>query len=49
MSSIDANERNLTVPPLSETKRKVSIQEPRLSADNLGFDLHTRRKISQVE
>lgn len=40
------------VPQIIEPKRKVSIQteptESRLSYDSLGYDLHPRRKISQV-
>ncbi len=50
MGSIDPGERSITSQPISETKRKVSIQtdpvEPRLNHDSLGYDL--RRKISQV-
>lgn len=50
MGSIDPT---VSVQPIFETKRKVSIQtepaESRLSYDSLGYDLHTtRRKISQV-
>lgn len=52
MGSADPGEA-VTVQPTSETKRKVSIQsdpvaESRLGYDNLGYDLHPRRKISQV-
>lgn len=57
MSLIDPNERNVTeqVQPItdtkrkvSDTKRKVSIQEFGLNGDSVGYDLHSRRKISQV-
>lgn len=53
MGSADPGEA-VTVQPTSETKRKVSIQsdpvaESRIGYDNLGYDLHPRRKISQVE
>lgn len=52
MGSADPGEA-VTVQPTTETKRKVSIQsdpvaESRLGYDNLGYDLHPRRKISQV-
>ncbi|KAJ6649754.1 Sodium/hydrogen exchanger 9B2 [Pseudolycoriella hygida] len=51
MGSADPGEA-VTVQPTSESKRKVSIQsdpvaEARLGYDNLGYDLHPRRKISQ--
>lgn len=53
MGSADPGEAVTVVQPTSETKRKVSIQsdpvaESRLGYDNLGYDLHPRRKISQV-
>lgn len=52
MNSNDPGEQVVIVQPSSETKRKVSIQteptEPRLNYDSLGYDLHSRRKISQV-
>lgn len=52
MDSIDPGDQIIIVQPISETKRKVSIQaeptESRLSYDSLGYDLHPRRKISQV-
>lgn len=52
MGSADPGEA-VTVQPSAELKRKVSIQsdpvaESRLGYDNLGYDLHPRRKISQV-
>lgn len=55
MGSGDAGEAAVTVQPTTDTKqRKVSIQsdpvsESRLSYDNYGYDLHPRRKISQVK
>lgn len=53
MGSADPGEA-VTVQPTTDTKRKVSIQsdpvaESRLGYDNLGYDLHPRRKISQVK
>lgn len=53
MGSGDPGESPVTVQPTSETKRKVSIQsdpvsEARLGYDNFAYDLHPRRKISQV-
>lgn len=52
MGSIEPNDWTITVQPTSETRRKVSIQtepvESRLNPDGLGYDLYSRRKISQV-
>lgn len=51
-NSNDTVEQVVILQPISETKRKVSIQteptESRLNYDSLGYDLHSRRKISQV-
>lgn len=43
----------ITIQPVGESKRKVSmasdpVSESRLGHDNLGYDLNPRRKISQV-
>lgn len=47
------SEPPITIQPVAEQKRKVSmasdpVSESRLGYDNLGYDLHSRRKISQV-
>lgn len=52
MGSRDSGELVVTVQPTSETKHRVSIQsdplvESRLG-DNLAYDIHSRRKASQV-
>lgn len=48
------SEPTITLQPPAESKRRVSmasdpVSEPRLGYDNLGYDLHPRRKISQVK
>lgn len=51
-----SNDPVVTVQPISETKRKVSIQSDPVAESrsyenlgyNVGYDLYPRRKISQV-